>query len=138
GSVVVCNFLIWTAVTRLFGYPLPVALMVGVGLTQIGEFSFILIQVARGAGHVGDEVYNAILATSLITILLNAALMRTVPRWIGRWQLARATESAVAEPPHGHTDHIVLCGFGRVGSAVAEALETFDRPYVAIERDPEI
>jgi CPA2 family monovalent cation:H+ antiporter-2 len=138
GLVVIGNFVIWTAVTRLFGYPLTTALMAGVGLTQIGEFSFILIQVARGAGHVGDEVYNATLAASLITILLNAALMRVVPRWIGRWQLARATVSAVAEPPHGHADHIVLCGFGRVGSAVAEALETFDRPYVAIERDPEI
>ena len=138
GLVVVGNFVIWTLVARLFGYPLPTALMVGVGLTQIGEFSFILIQVARGAGHVGDDVYNATLASSLITILLNAALMRTVPRWIGRSQLARATESAVAEPPHGHTDHIVLCGFGRVGSAVAEAFETFGRPYVTIESDPEI
>jgi K+:H+ antiporter len=138
GLVVIGNFVIWTVVVRAFGYPLPTALTVGVGLTQIGEFSFILIQVARGAGHVGDEVYNATLAASLITILLNAALMRIVPRWIGRWQLARATVEAAAEPPREHADHIVLCGFGRVGSAVAEALETFDRPYVAIERDPEI
>jgi K+:H+ antiporter len=129
---------IWTGVTRAFGYPLPTALMVGVGLTQIGEFSFILIQVARNAGHVGDDVYNTMLAASLITILLNAALMKIAPRWIGRAQLARAAESAGAEPPPGLTDHIVLCGFGRVGSAVAEALETFGRPYVAIERDPEI
>jgi CPA2 family monovalent cation:H+ antiporter-2 len=138
GLVVVGNFVIWTGVVRLFGYPLPTALMVGVGLTQIGEFSFILIQVARSAGHVGDEVYNTVLAASLITILVNAALVRVVPRWIGRAQLAGATVSADAEPPHGLSDHIVLCGFGRVGSAVAEALETFNRRYVAIERDPEI
>jgi CPA2 family monovalent cation:H+ antiporter-2 len=61
-----------------------------------------------------------------------------VPRWIGRAQLARADVAADAEPAEALRDHIVLCGFGRVGSAVAEALETFDRPYVAIERDPEI
>ena len=47
-------------------------------------------------------------------------------RDLGRAQLARATESARAGPPHGLADHIVLCGFGRVGSAVAEALETFE------------
>jgi CPA2 family monovalent cation:H+ antiporter-2 len=138
GLVVIGNFVIWTVVIRLFGYALPTALMGAVGLTQIGEFSFILIRVARGAGHVGDDVYNATLAASLITILINAALMRTVPRWIGRWQLARAADSGVREAPLGHADHIVLCGFGRVGSAVAEAFETFGRPYVAIERDPEI
>ena len=129
GLVVVGNFLIWTGVARVFGYPLPVALMAGVGLTQIGEFSFILIQVARGAGHVGDDVYNTTLAASLITILINAVLMRLVPRWIGRAQLAQAAVSADAEPTEELTDHIVLCGFGRVGSAVAEALETFDRPF---------
>ena len=106
GLVVVGNFLIWTGVARAFGYPLPTALMAGVGLTQIGEFSFILIQVARGAGHVGDDVYNTTLAASLVTILVNAALMRTVPRWIGRAQLARATRvsgrraAAWARRPH--------------------------------------
>jgi len=138
GLVVIGNGLIWTAVVRVFGYPLPTALTAAVGLTQIGEFSFILIQVARNAGHVGDDVYNATLAASLITILANAALMRTVPGRIGRAQLAHAAMSAADEPPHGLSDHIVLCGFGRVGSAVAEAFETFARPYVAIETDPEI
>jgi CPA2 family monovalent cation:H+ antiporter-2 len=112
--------------------------MVAVGLTQIGEFSFILIRVARDAGHVGEDVYNATLAASLITILVNAALMRVVPRWIGRAQLARAAQSAVAEPPPALANHIVLCGFGRVGSAVAEAFETFGRPYVVIETDSQI
>jgi CPA2 family monovalent cation:H+ antiporter-2 len=34
--------------------------------------------------------------------------------------------------------HVVLCGFGRVGSAIGEALETFGVPYVAIETDPDI
>ena len=42
------------------------------------------MQVARSAGHVGAEIYNATLAASLITILINAALVRTVPGWIAR------------------------------------------------------
>jgi CPA2 family monovalent cation:H+ antiporter-2 len=132
------RLLIRTAVVQLFGYPLATALMVAVGLTQIGEFSFILIRVARDAGHVGEDVYNATLAASLITILVNAVLMRMVPQWIGRAQLARAAQTAAAEPPPALDGHIVLCGFGRVGSAVAEAFETFGRPYVVIETDPQI
>ena len=36
------------------------------------------------------------------------------------------------------TEHVVLCGFGRVGSAVGEALETFGIRFVVIERDPDI
>jgi hypothetical protein len=52
------------------------------GADTIGEFSYVLIQVARSAGLVENEVYNAVLAASLITILLNAFAVRFVPRWV--------------------------------------------------------
>jgi CPA2 family monovalent cation:H+ antiporter-2 len=80
--VVPGKFVIWTAVVRAFGYPLATAALIGVGLTQIGEFSFILVQVARTAGLVGDDVYNATLTASLLTVLINAALVRWVPGWL--------------------------------------------------------
>jgi CPA2 family monovalent cation:H+ antiporter-2 len=70
-------------VVRLFRYPARTALLVAVGLTQIGEFSFILVQVARAAGHIGDDVYSATLAAALISILVNAALVRYAPAWLG-------------------------------------------------------
>jgi CPA2 family monovalent cation:H+ antiporter-2 len=81
GLVVVGKFVIWLAVVRLFRYPLWSAMLVAVGLTQIGEFSYVLAQVARDAKLVGNEVYNAILAASLLSILMNAALMRLARRW---------------------------------------------------------
>jgi len=82
GLIVLGKFVIWTGVVRIFAYPLTTAALVGVGLTQIGEFSFILVQVARNAGLVGDDVYNATLAASLLTILINAVLVRYVPEWL--------------------------------------------------------
>jgi monovalent cation:H+ antiporter-2, CPA2 family len=82
GLILIGKFAIWTAVVRAFAYPTTTAMLVGVGLTQIGEFSFILVQVARGAGLVGDDVYNATLAASLLTILANAVLVRYVPIWL--------------------------------------------------------
>lgn len=70
------KFVIWFAVVRLFRYPTQTALRVGVGLTQIGEFSFILAQVSLHSGLIGPDVYNATLAASLITILVNATLFK--------------------------------------------------------------
>jgi CPA2 family monovalent cation:H+ antiporter-2 len=137
--VMVGNALVWTAVVRLFGQPIWVALLVGVGLAQIGEFSFILIRVARDAGHVSDGVYQATLAASLISILGNAFVMRVVPRALSRTGLLRPEGDAGARPaPAARGPFVVLCGFGRVGSAVAEALETFGARYAAIELDPDI
>jgi K+:H+ antiporter len=139
GLVILGKLVIWMGVVALFREPLATALLVGVGLTQIGEFSFILIQVARTAGHVGDDIYNATLAASLLTILVNALLVRFVPRWIDRTGGALRRD-AVPAPPHAArvAKHVVLCGLGRVGSEVAEALETFQTPYVAIDADPDL
>src|SRR5947208_5372436 len=139
GLIVLGKWVIWTAVALLFGQPLWTALLVGVGLTQIGEFSFILVQVARQAGHIGADVYNATLAASLVTILLNAALVRFVPRRIGRARLAHAPAPVWGlRSGKALSGHVVLGGFGRVGSAIGEALETFGVPYVVIETDPDV
>ena len=77
--IIAGKLVIWTLVVWLFRYPLATALVVAVGLTQIGEFSFILVQAARSAGHVGADVYTATLAAALLSILLNAALVRYLP-----------------------------------------------------------
>src|SRR3989454_11631688 len=58
GLIVIGNWAIWTTVTLICRQPLSTALLVGVGFTQIGEFSFVLVQVARQAGHVGQDVYK--------------------------------------------------------------------------------
>jgi CPA2 family monovalent cation:H+ antiporter-2 len=84
GSIVLLTmlgkFAIWTFVVWLFRYPPRTALMVGLGLTQIGEFSYVLVRVARDAHLVTDDIYHATLAASVITILLNGLLMKALPK----------------------------------------------------------
>jgi CPA2 family monovalent cation:H+ antiporter-2 len=76
GLILVGKFVVWFTVVRLFGYSTQTAWRVGFGLTQIGEFSFILAQVAMHSGLIGSDVYNATLAASLVTILANAGLFK--------------------------------------------------------------
>jgi monovalent cation:H+ antiporter-2, CPA2 family len=139
GLIVVGKFLTRTVVVKLCGYPWTTSTLVGIGLTQIGEFSFVLIQTARSAGHIGSDVYNATLAASLITILINAALVRSIPRWIGQRRLAHALPDTAAWPTEDDPlrQHVVLCGFGRVGSSLGKALDAFSLPYVVIDQNPD-
>jgi len=80
--IVFGKFVIWAGVIRCFRYSTQTAILAAVGMTQIGEFSYVLIRVARESNLVGSDVYNATLAASLISILLNALLMRVVPKWL--------------------------------------------------------
>jgi K+:H+ antiporter len=138
--IVVGKLFIWTAVVLAFGFAASTALLVAAGLTQIGEFSYILVQVARDAGLVGRDVYNATLTASLLSILINAPLTRYAPRWLTALGLldARGAAASHVPPEEDRRGHVLLCGFGRVGSAVGEALATFGLRYTVIERDPDV
>lgn len=76
--ILVGKFVVWFAIVRLFKYSGKTALRVGLGLTQIGEFSFVLAQISLHSGLIGNDVYNATLAASLITIMVNASLFKIV------------------------------------------------------------
>ncbi len=80
--IVFGKFVVWLAVMKLFRYSIWTSIAVAAGLTQIGELSFILVEVARKSGLVGEEIFSATLAASLISIFLNVLIVRTVFRWI--------------------------------------------------------
>ena len=85
----------------------------------------------------GADVYNATLATSLDHHPGERALGAASSRAGSPACRGRAGRGARAPARAAH-EHVVLCGFGRVGSAIGEALQTFGVPYVVIERDPDI
>jgi CPA2 family monovalent cation:H+ antiporter-2 len=82
--IVVGKLVVWTAIVWLFRYPFHTAIAVAAGLTQIGELSFVVVQVARSAGMVGENVFSTAIAASLLSILINVFIVRGVFGWVGR------------------------------------------------------
>jgi CPA2 family monovalent cation:H+ antiporter-2 len=82
--IVAGKFLVWTMVVWLFRYPIRTAILVAAGLTQIGELSFVVVQVARSSGIVAENVFSTAIAASLISILLNVFIVRGTLAWLGR------------------------------------------------------
>jgi K+:H+ antiporter len=95
--IVVGKFAVWFCVMKLFRYSLWTSIAVAAGLTQIGELSFILVEVAKKSGLVGGEVFTATLAASLISIFLNMLLVRWVMRKITPKIAPQSTAEAAAE-----------------------------------------
>ncbi len=95
--IVAGKFLVWTTVVWLFRYPLHTAIAVASGLTQIGELSFVVVQVGQSSGLVKQEVFSTVIAASLISILLNVFVVRCVFAWLGR-SLDRASVTGSQKP----------------------------------------
>jgi CPA2 family monovalent cation:H+ antiporter-2 len=80
GLVVILVFkpLAALVIVAVCGYPVRTGLTVAIGLSQIGEFSFILAQVARDHGLLPEEGMHAIVASAMISITINPLLFRSI------------------------------------------------------------
>ncbi len=143
--IIVIKFVICFAITRLFGYTYQTALLVGVGLTQIGEFSFVLAQAGASAGIINYDFYSLVIATTVVTMLLTPLFLSLASRLLSR--LGRLTTEMgqsrplamgkMTEKSTAATSDVVLCGYGRVGRNIARYLNELKVPYNVVEIDPE-
>ena len=131
--------------TVLLGFVLPSSgrtiLVVAAGLGQIGEFSFLVGQAGLSLGVMNMEQYGLILAAALLSIIINPLLFHAIPwterqlqRLPGLW---RRLDHHIAPPalPEGLSDHVVVVGYGRVGTYTVNVLERLDVPILVIEQD---
>ncbi|MDI3280224.1 MAG: cation:proton antiporter [Bacillota bacterium] len=141
----------WLAglVTLLLGFPLRTALLVGLALGQIGEFSFVLAKGGLRYGLLSDGFYQLFLATSVLTMAATPFVMAVAPRLsdpIYRLPLPERIKRGVYPVPGpgevresaGRLDHLVIIGFGINGRNLARAARAAAIPYVIIEMNPEI
>lgn len=140
--VFVGKFLIITPLVKLFGYPLQTALIAGLGLAQIGEFSFVLASEGRNLGLVSKRVYLLLLGTTAVTLVVTPFILRLIPNlfnWIeqvpslDRWfkpgdPPKEVTEHVPLEPP------IVICGYGRTGQNLVTLLAEQNIPVVVVDQ----
>jgi len=92
--ILIGKFLVWTMLVWIFRYSFGTAIAVAAGLTQIGELSFVVVQVARSSGLVAENVFSAVIAASLISILLNVFIVRAAFHWVSPRQAGEEVQLA--------------------------------------------
>jgi CPA2 family monovalent cation:H+ antiporter-2 len=134
--------------TLLLGFIFPwqarTALVVGAGLSQIGEFSFILGQAGIRLGMLNQDQYSLILAAALVSITINPLMFRLIPPTEGflqkfplLWRLLnhhRVISHPVEETIEGH---VVIVGYGRVGHHIVDVLGELSVAHLVIDADAE-
>ncbi|MBX9399993.1 Kef family K(+) transporter [Lysobacter sp. BMK333-48F3] len=124
------------AIVRAFGKPHTTALMISASLAQIGEFSFILATLGLDLEILPKEGQDLILAGALLSIIVNPLLFA----WLDRKQAREAaalqeakTDPVVPSVPADIDRHVILIGYGRVGSELARLLTDRGVPLVVID-----
>lgn len=128
----------------LFGVSASVSVAVGIGLSQGGEFSILLIQSAHGQGLLSDAWLNAVTAVVVLTLIITptmlsvgravATRLRGIPN--APWSGSGGDGLQDAASEHAEV-RVVIGGFGPVGRAVAEELDKHAIAYSIIEMNAE-
>jgi monovalent cation:H+ antiporter-2, CPA2 family len=144
-------------IVRAFGKPDQVALTISASLAQIGEFSFILAGLGVSLKLLPEEGRDLILAGAIFSIVLNPLLFKLVDRFAPPDPAPAKPKPAEAAPapqpeapaaapetepapaperdiaPTELSDHIVVVGYGRVGSLLGAGLAAMGEKLLVIE-----
>ncbi|MEW6357933.1 MAG: cation:proton antiporter [Planctomycetota bacterium] len=131
----------------MLGFPFRVAILTGIALSQVGEFSFILSRIGVEHGLLSDEIYQTFLAVSILAMAATPFLMAASPalaNLLMRIPLPKKLVSGlypVAGLDRGAKeklkDHLIIIGFGVSGRNVARTAKSAGVPYLIIEMNPD-
>lgn len=142
-SIILLKAFTGSFAAMLLRLPLRTAVLVGLALSQVGEFSFILSKTGIDFGLINRDFYQFFLAVSLLTMaatpsiiklspfLADVVLFLPIPRRIKDGMPAQEIKKEERK------DHLIIVGFGSNGKNLAKAAKVTDIPYVIVEMNPE-
>lgn len=140
--IVLGKFTFTVMLGLFFPRPARTTLVVAAGLSQIGEFSFIVGQAGVALGVMSQDQYSLILAGALLSIMVNPLMFRAIPhveaflqRFPAWWRLLDRHGPTPQPPAEKLADHVVIVGYGQVGQHIVTVLGHLGVPRLIVELD---
>ncbi len=123
------------AAVRIMGFPARLAVVCALAVSQVGEFSFVLLREGELRGMVPESFYQVFLSAAVLTLAATPGLVAAGPyvaRWFGK-QGAFPGEAAADNAEAPMSDHVIICGYGENGRRLAALLRENNLPYVIVD-----
>ena len=139
---VAAKFAIVAVLGRVFKRSQGTAIRTGLALAQAGEFGFVLLAQAGGLKLVDAHLMDAILAAMLLSMLAAPFLIAMSDKLAMRfardeWMMRSLELTQIATRTLKSNRHVLICGYGRNGQALAKLLSAEGIEYMALDLDPE-
>lgn len=128
---------LFAGIAWLFRYRNVVPLAVGLGLFQVGEFSFVLARIGVSSESISNEFFNMFLTMAVVTMVLTPLVSSQTARLYGlkkKWFRHEPLES-LNFPGDAFNNHVVVAGCGHIGMQIAGVLKRLAIPFVLVEID---
>lgn len=136
-GILLIKSLIVAVIVLLMKFPVRIAVLAGLSLAQIGEFSFVLAQAGLNFNLIGNNFYNSFLAASIFTMILTPLLIKLSPFIAGKTSELERKKKQSADGLENLHAHVIIAGFGLNGSNLARVLKETGIKYVVTELNPD-
>jgi len=143
--IVVVKPIIIMSLTSLFGYRSRVSFLTGISLTQISEFSLIILSQGLLLGHVSNDLFSILALTGTISFTItayminyNTALYKKFSSYLV--MLDKFSDKAgrdLEEAPEHLRNHVVVCGCHRMGYSIVKKIQHMKKQFIVVEYNPE-
>ncbi len=129
--------IIFTVLSLIFRYRNIIPLAVGLGMFQVGEFSFLLARVGISTNSISKDLYSLVLTTAVITMILTPLLSGLASKLYALKQKYFKHEELESSniPQTGFTGHVIIAGGGHIGRLIGNILKKLGFKSIIIEID---
>lgn len=132
-GIVVVKTSIILIIILLLRYPFRTALLTGLALCQVGEFSFIIARIALVHGLLEQRVFDLFLISAFLTLLITPFLMAAGPGFL---RFFSRSGSPIEAPEKGSAAGLIVAGYGAAGEILACTARRANLPCVVIDLNP--
>lgn len=133
-GVLVVKAILTFLATLIMGSTIRIAVIVGLGLSQLGEFSFILAEAGKGYGLITEETFQAVIAATILTLFFTPFLMKVSSRLGYAFSRIKPQDGRIEA--RGLSNHAIVIGYGLNGRNLAKVLKATSIPYIVVDIDP--
>jgi len=141
-ALLALKFVVIFGLARAFGNEKPTALRCALALAPAGEFGFVLLALAGKESALDAQTLQVVLAAALLSMVLTPVLMAKSERIVlyfveSEWTQRAMALHQLAVKTMATQGHVIVCGYGRSGQALARFLEREGLQVIALDADPE-
>ena len=138
--LIVFKSILITFLVKIFKYELGVGIRAGLILAHAGEFSFVILALAKQQDMLNDILLQIILSVSILSMLLAPFIIQIngkIARFLSKSYIKNDQKNIdnLEQITEKFNDHVILCGFGRSGQYIARFLKEENIRYIAIDID---
>jgi voltage-gated potassium channel Kch len=133
-------------ICSFFGYKRRIGFQSSIAMSQISEFSLIIVSQGLILGHISQEIFSLTILIAIVTITYTSYLFKYEERLYRKLSnilrpfdmFTTGEEEELEYLPRKKRKHVILCGYNRIGFSIVRTIKKMKKDLLVVDFNPEV